>query len=563
MTTEAEVVAFQAFQRDKARQEKARQALESADSEQLAAFVAWKEEQEAAAQKTAAQAAREAAAAEKKAKATAAAQAGGGTEMTDAVLAERVAQMVMHDRYCWSAGLGWMRWSGIRWERSPQQTVIEDVRQFLLESVNDQLRAPDTDWRKRQELMSLLSKSRITAVVELCKGVVQVRDDQFDTQPDLLNTPSGVVHLPTGGVRPHSPRYYLTKVTAVAYVPGATHPDWTKALEAVPAEARDWFQIRAGQGITGHMTPDDALLLLQGGGENGKSTVLESIARCLGDYEVFLSDRVLLADPGSHPTELMDLRGARFAVAEELPEGRKLSVKRLKDVIGTSRMKARYIRQDTVEWDATHSVFLSTNYLPVVEETDHGTWRRLMLLKFPYKFLKAHQEPQHPNERRGDPGLRERMKWGMEQRQAVLTWLIEGARRWYAADKVMPTPPACVAADSRAWRAESDLVLSYWQDRIEADPDSHVLARELFDDFNGWLSSRGHQKWSDKTFTARFGGHDETSAQGAERRKIRATSGLSRPPRSLSEWDTPTVPSTYWAWLGVRFLEDGVKIEDE
>ncbi|MCA1841867.1 MAG: phage/plasmid primase, P4 family [Actinobacteria bacterium] len=487
-----------------------------------------------------------------------------GTETTDAILSERVSRRVLQDSYCWSAGLGWMRWTGMKWERTTQHTVIETVRRHMVEVITEQLREPDTDWRKRQELMGLLSKSRLVALVELAKGILQVRDEVFDAHPDILNTPSGVVHLPTGKVRPHDRHLYCTKITDARYLPGATHPDWAQALTALPKDCRAWFQTRAGQGITGHMTPDDVLLLLQGGGENGKSTVLESITRSLGkEYAVMMSDRVLLADPGAHPTELMDLRGARVAVAEELPEGRRLNVKRLKDVVGTSTMKARYMKQDTVEWSSTHSVFLSTNYLPVVEETDHGTWRRLVLVRFPYKFLKPGSTPSGPNDRLGDPGIRERLKHGRAQHEAVLAWLIEGARNWYAAQRVMPPPPARVHQDTQSWRAECDLILAYWRDRIEPDPGAHILARELFADFNSWLQSREHTKWSDKTFTARFGGHDETSANRAERRKIKARSGLSRPDSVLTSFDPPRVPVAYWAWLGVKFTKDGIRLDDE
>ena len=82
----------------------------------------------------------------------------------------------------------------------------------------------------------------------------------------------------------------------------------------------------------------------------------------------------------------MTLRGARLALLEETPEARHLNVKRLKDTVGTPRMSARYIRQDTVEWDCTHSLFVSTNYRPRVDETDHGTWRRLALVTFPFVY---------------------------------------------------------------------------------------------------------------------------------------------------------------------------------
>jgi putative DNA primase/helicase len=121
----------------------------------------------------------------------------------------------------------------------------------------------------------------------------------------------------------------------------------------------------------------------QGSGENGKTTFAGAVAAALGDYYTLVPDRVILGNPSDHPTELMTLRGARFALIEETPEARRLSVNRLKKVVGTPQITARLIRQDSVTFDAVHSLFLSTNYRPVIEEVDHGTWRRLAQLRFP------------------------------------------------------------------------------------------------------------------------------------------------------------------------------------
>lgn len=475
--------------------------------------------------------------------------------MTDALLAERVTSEVLQDRYCWSSGLGWLRWDGMRWKRCDEVAVVEPVRQYIVDVVSKRLPEVSEDWRERQALTGLLARNRITAVTALARGLVQRESSDFDAHPDLLNTRSGVVDLRTGDLLAHDPAYLLTKITSVAYRPDAIHADWQGALNAVPQDCLPFFQVRIGQAATGHMAPDDAMLFLQGGGENGKSTVINAVMRALGDYHVLVSDRVLTADASAHPTELMDFRGARLAVSEELPEGRRLSVKRLKDTVGTPRMKARYIRQDTTEWDATHSFFLSTNYMPAVEETDHGTWRRLLLLKFPYKFLKPHEELSGAeNERRGDPTIRDRVKGGVEQQEAVLAWIVEGARQWYTAGRVMPAPPKRIVDDTRAWRSESDLVLRYWSERIEPDAGSHIWAPELFKDFNLWLVQLGHREWSDKTFAPRFGGHDETATNRTERKKIRTQPGISRA-QPANEWNVPgVVPATYWAWMGVRFV---------
>lgn len=490
--------------------------------------------------------------------------ADGDGSLSDAILAERISAEILEGRYCWAGALGWMAWNGKHWDRCEEVAVIEDVRQYLVEEVRRELPKVVQDWRARAELTSLLAKGRINAVTSLARGIVKADSKDFDAYPDLLNTLTGIVDLRTGQLYPHDHKKLLTKITSVGYVPGARHPDWDAALHACPEDCRPWLQTRAGQGLTGHMPPDDTMVLMKGGGENGKSTVMGTLMEVAGGYHVLVSDRVLMADPNAHPTELMDFRGARLAVAEELPEARRMSVKRLKDTVGTPRMKARYMRQDSVEWEATHSLFLSTNYLPIIEETDHGTWRRLQLLTFPYKFLKPHEEPSGAaNELRGDPGLRQRLKEGKEQKEAALAWAVEGAKRWYDDNRVLPQPPARVAQDTKAWRAESDQILGYWSDRLIPSIDHHVMALDLLDDFNAWLRNHQHQKWSDKTFTSRYGSHDETSRHRVERRQIRAAAGLSRPPFD-GQWGEAqrSVTTRYAAWLGVRFRTNDDESED-
>lgn len=478
----------------------------------------------------------------------------GGTDgsFSDAVLAEVLADELLTDQYLWTGALGWLHWTGQRWKRCDDVQVHEAVRRHFLDWFTREV-AAGCDSSRREGLYSLLGAGRIKQITGLARGIVHADAADFDQQPDLLNTPSGVVDLRSGELLPHDPSLLMTKVTRASYNPAADHTAWTTAQEALPREIHGWLQTRVGQAITGHMTPDDALVVSQGGGENGKTTFFGAIAHALGDYHTLVSDRVLLANPEAHPTELMELRGARFALIEETPEARRLSVARLKKTVGTPQIEARYIRQDSVTFDATHSLFVSTNYRPIVEETDHGTWRRLILLRFPYRYVKPGQLLTGPDDRTGDLTLRERLKTDDVQ-QAVLRWLVDGARAWYAAEKVLPPPPACVAGDTREWRMESDLVLCYVDDRLVFDVAGHVIATELLTDFNEWLTARGHRSWSDKTFAARFGDHDELARFHVEKRQTRrGGTGPSRPTGRYCEYGDNTVPARYMAWLGVRF----------
>jgi putative DNA primase/helicase len=475
-------------------------------------------------------------------------------------LAGVLAEERLRGRFRWARGLGWLAWDGRRWAEASDEAVAEVARLWGLAHVDAALEAvrkataPDTvamnGW-----LNVVRSASTVHALVRLAKGVEGVLTDaaDLDAHPDLLNVQNGVVDLRTGALTSHDPELLLTRITHARYDRRAQHPDWTAALESLPADVRDFMRIRYGQALTGHMTPDDALVVQQGSGENGKTTVMSAIARALGDYHVLVSDRVVLGNPADHPTELLDLRGARLALIEETPEARRLSVARLKKIVGTPQITARRIRQDAVTFNATHSLFLSTNYTPIVDETDHGTWRRLVLVRFPYRFRKAHETLENPDDRRGDPGLRDRLSRDPEAAAAVLAWLVDGAVIWYALDRVMPEQPARVATDTRAWRAEADLVLAYFDERLVLDPDRHVMATELLADFNRFLVEHGHHGWSEKVLASRFAGHDLLTGR-VSKKKVRQGPALSRPEPT---WVAPysPVPASYAAWLGVRFRQ--------
>lgn len=438
-----------------------------------------------------------------------------GAEFTDAFLVEELAE-ALSGRFCWASGLGWLRWTGRVWKEVSDVEPLEAVRMWASDQFERILTEQRTDPAKNLSAQiagwrAILGKSRLTALRDLAKGLLQRDAAEFDGDPDLLTVLNGTLHLPTGKLLPFDPEHCITKSCDADYRRGFTHPAWTAALRAVPGDLHPWYQDRLGQALTGYPTPDHTLVIGCGTGSNGKSTVADVVRRTMGGYGVLVSDRVLMANPDAHPTELMDLRGARYAVMEETPEARHLNVQRLKTTLGTPSIRARHIRMDTVEFITSHSLFINTNYKPVVTETDWGTWRRLALMTFPFTFRKPGAALEGPWERVGDPTLAYASN-DPEVRSAALAWMAEGAREWYRRGRMMLAHPETVERHTREWRAETDLILGFSDECLKFAPESFTQTRDMLTAFNEWAGERGHRPWNDRTFATRFGDHDSVRA---------------------------------------------------
>jgi P4 family phage/plasmid primase-like protien len=370
---------------------------------------------------------------------------------------------------------------------------------------------------KLKRLQGLFWVNRLKTLMQGAREILHVDQREFDAHRDLLNVNNGVINLETGELMPHDPGLKFTKISGTNYVPGATHPDWDTALTALPDEVADWMKVRFGQAATGYAASDDIVPFMHGGGGNGKSTILDGVIGALGKgadegYAVMIPDKVLLGNQNDHPTEVMTLKGARFGYIEELPEGDYLNAVRLKKAAGTDGMTARYIGQDSVEWTATHSLFVTTNYKVRVDAVDDGTWRRVAEVKFPYSF--RGDDPQRPK----DHTLRDRIRDGKAgQHEAALAWLVNGAMAWYAAGRIMPTMPDSVRADTDVWRHGSNKAIEFLGEFYEPAPGWAVPSADVFTDFSEWAANNGNRRWAADTFWTRAEQHDWFKSGQAQR----------------------------------------------
>lgn len=509
-----------------------------------------------------------------------AAQITGIDRFTDAGLAEEVACECLEGHFIYTTGLGWLTYDGIRWSRTDEGTPSEAIRQYVrseyLAAVDRKRAAIAADDTKAEEAASddeqgwkqYQATTRLGALLKHAKDIAGVKRqaEEFDVDPDVLNTPAGLLHLDSGYLEQHTPDHPVTRVTAVSYVPNAEHEAFKAILGSIPDGAEEWLQVHLGQSITGH--PAQRLVMLAGGGANGKTALMGCAYRALGGgvlggagYATLVPNSLLLSgqSKGAATPEKMELRGLRLAYIEETPEERFMDTQALKEVIDSEAIKGRMLYKDLVEWNPSHSIFLNTNHPPVVVETDHGTWRRLVTIRFPYRYrFEGDQYGEWvEGDLTGDPTLKAKLK-DQRAHEAALAWLVQGALRWYGADRTLTAfvDPPVVADATTKWRHDSDTLLRFLTDSCEFDTDWWVSTQDLYKAFVEFCKETNQGIASETTFKKRLMGH--TGLPGRLTDVRRRPSQGQRSERFLDPFSTQrTATSPTRGIEGLRFKRDG------
>ena len=332
--------------------------------------------------------------------------------------------------------------------------------------------------------------SRISATLTEAEPKAEISTLDLDADPFLLNTPAGTVDLRTGKMRPHNPNDYITKMTAVSPSNDGME-EWLKFLDRMTCGDRDlqeYHQITSGMEAVGKVFVEN-LIIDTGGGGNGKSTYNNAKARCMGDYASSISSDVLIANSKRNKSpEYAELRGKRLVIAAELEDGMRLDTGVVKRLCSVDPIRAEKKFKDPFDFIPSHTTVLYTNHLPKVGTNDKGTWDRLVVVPFNASF-------------RGEKG--EVMNYGDYLFEhcggAILSWIIEGARKFIAAQYHI-RQPECVKQAITDYRAQNDWFHNFINDRCEIDSSYSVGSQEIYLNYRNYCEEIGEFKRSSAEF---------------------------------------------------------------
>ena len=372
-------------------------------------------------------------------------------------------------QFRFTPGMNWMVNAGHAWERDRCLQHFNAARRVCRAAAAEEASAAE----KRR-----LSKSATTAaVLQFARSDLRmvVPPEEWDSDPMELNTPSGVIDLRDGTLRPRAGQLH-TLCTSVGPDMAAKAPVFNRFIHDVfrgDVELIAFMQRAMGYMLTGDRR-EQVLFFWHGSGSNGKSTLFEMLQHLMGSYSLKIAGATLMtARHDRHPTEIAQLLGRRLACSSELEEGVFFDEPKVKELTGDATISARFVKQDFFEFRQTQKHLIIGNFKPRLRGGDPAMARRVVLVPFEAHFTEASKDMLMP----------EKLK---AEGPAILAWMIRGALLWQA--QGLGVPKTVRAASAEYMQAHDDLQL--WRDE-RCTSTGESKAGELYADFRNWKEQRG------------------------------------------------------------------------
>ena len=378
---------------------------------------------------------------------------------------------------------------------NPQQTALYEKFKHALDYKEFSI--------KRQ------SSKCINAALNEAKTMLAIKPEDLDANEFLLNTPSFTYDLRLGldGRREHNAKDFITHQTAVDPSDEGSKI-WQEALNTIfcsDNELISYVQDIVGLASIGKVYEEEIIFCVGSGG-NGKSTFWNSIKAVMGNYANVISSDVFTKEyKQNRRNDFVEAVGKRLLIASELGDGKTLDTDAVKKFCSTDTIKAEPKFKDQFNLTPQHTLILFTNYLPNVEATDEGSWRRLIVIPFVAKISREQDVKNYGSvlvEKGGG---------------AILKWIIEGARR-IIQNGFKPNPPQIVRDATQKYRQNCDWLVQFLDECCDVGKDYKAPSGRTYDTYKYFCSQSGNVPLNQHKFNEVLGnaGFDKKRCNGSQ-----------------------------------------------
>lgn len=349
---------------------------------------------------------------------------------------------------------------------------------------------------------------------------------KLDENKNLIAFENGVFDCATMEFRDGKPEDYISFSTKITYDKDkhySSYECWAeldKFLRSIlPNEnVRRYFLKHLSTCLSGG-NEAQKFHILTGSGSNGKSMLMNLMATAFGDYcckaPISLLTQQRNKSAAAAP-ELVRMKGRRFVTMQEPDEQVPLNTGLMKELASCEKITARDLyagSKQMIDFDIQARFHLACNEKPKVNTTDGGTWRRLVVIDFPMKFV---PDPQLRNELPIDETIVQKVV-SEEWATCFMSYLIALYKEGNGWRKL--TPPIEVMAYTNEYKEESDIIARFMREYFHAveatgDPETSgtepVTWQSITATFQEWkrsneVGNRGNVSDLKKRVEAQYG----------------------------------------------------------
>jgi len=193
---------------------------------------------------------------------------------------------------------------------------------------------------------------------------------------------------------------------------------------------------------------------------------------------------------GGTSSEIMQLKGIRYAVMAEPKKGDKINEGIMKQLTGDATISARSLYCESETFAIQFHLVVCTNTLFEVTSHDDGTWRRIRVCDFESKFY----EPEEYKDYRGRKEYKHLFPKNKNLKENMKKWIsIFAGMLVKRAFEKRGEVSNCIVVKTRTdqYRRESDYIASFVLDKIkrdnrEGDKPAVLRMTDIHDEFKLW-----------------------------------------------------------------------------
>lgn len=418
----------------------------------------------------------------------------------------------------------WYLWAGNHWRKGS----ATEIEQLAKDTVNSLILDCQELGGVGGDAMDFIKKSMeakmINNMVRLARSEPSVLTgfERLDSNHMLLGVGNGAVDLGNGKLHDADPNDCITIATGVEYLAGEECPVWQQTLLDIFADDHElihYMQKLIGYAVLANPV-ESLFVIMYGDGSNGKSTFINTIRDVLGNHAKVANSETFLGtaanSSGSPREDILRLMGSRLVTITEPDEGGVLREGLVKAMTGGEALPARAAYgRTTVEVKPTWTAFMPTNHKPIIKGTDHGIWRRLVLVPFVVNF------DNHPTIKK-DP---ERMAKLKAEYSGILSWIVKGALMYQKEGLKAPK----VIEDARnEYKEDMDLLSDWIAECCEVGQGKEATSKDLWASWQRYAHDNGEIKYISsskalgKRLSVRF-----TAAKRIGKTELRGFKGIS------------------------------------